>query len=731
MLHLKWLAFQNIGRFVERQTIYFDKLGNLVQVEGQNKNTGGSSGAAKSTIFKALNWNMGLDGPATTVLQSRLTKSPMEVISGWDWDGQEVRVERGKKLVIEIAGQTFSGSSKLTEEKLDEILGMPRDLFSKILHKKQGEQGFFLNMGPSEVHKFLTSCLGLDKEQAKLPVLDDRLQKLTDTESFIKSFISSAETGLDATSKAIASLGSEPVLEVGPEELLVLEDAHKKACYVQNQTEVEHKRQLDELEAIRPKISIAPFDRSRIVAVEAEIGKLLSQISEIEKKESERKSQVKAKISELQIAISNLNHAESTRTYQVKSEIDQNRSEHKRLELVVSQGSKAKDEALKLAEELKKVRISICPTCEQNWATDAVKAKEQSLLVKLQELKKLIIAGTTASARLVELDSEYKALLVAVQPRKIPEIEEINNQIAMLEIEAMPNNTGALIQPKLQLDSNNKILVDLRKEESDHQFKEKAKQQSIVDQFALKQTELRKKHDAVNELNRESQRQALSLWEDAKGKVRQFEQAKARYSESFAKLNEQKLKYEEQLSNKTNELAAVAEEIELATEAKKAIKSYLSASFEDALDSIGDMATKLVRSIPNMATATIQFDGIKETKDGKIKEEVNCVLSMDGEIGVPVKSLSGGERSSADTAIDLSAIKFIEERTGKGVDLMILDEPFTGLDTTNILEALEMLKESSLDKRLILVDHNPVAAQTIESRVTVVREGQTSSIVQQ
>jgi DNA repair exonuclease SbcCD ATPase subunit len=132
-----------------------------------------------------------------------------------------------------------------------------------------------------------------------------------------------------------------------------------------------------------------------------------------------------------------------------------------------------------------------------------------------------------------------------------------------------------------------------------------------------------------------------------------------------------------------------------------------------------------------METATIQFEGLKETKEGKVKEEVTCIVSMDGEIGIPVKSLSGGERSSTDLAIDLSVIKFIEERTGKGISLMVLDEPFTGLDSKNILEALEMLKECSIDKQLLIVDHNPEASQSINNRLTVVRDGLTSKIAQQ
>ena len=264
--------------------------------------------------------------------------------------------------------------------------------------------------------------------------------------------------------------------------------------------------------------------------------------------------------------------------------------------------------------------------------------------------------------------------------------------------------------------------------EKDHQFKENAKKQLIVDNYALKQTELRKQHENTLKFVQDAENQALASYQHAKHKSESFEENKKRFEESLKKLNDQLSGYSGQFRSKEAELALVQEEIELAQIAKKAIKSYLSCSFEDALDSIGDQATKLIRSIPNMSTASIQFEGLKETKEGKVKEEVTCVISMDGEIGIPVKSLSGGERSSTDLAIDLSVIKFIEERTGKGISLMILDEPFTGLDTTNVLEALEMLKECSLDKQLLIVDHNQVATQIIESKLMVVRDGLTSRV---
>src|SRR5271165_567224 len=139
MLTIKSLTLQNIGRFVEPQTIDFTSLGSLVQIDGNNLNTGGSSGAGKSTIFKALEFLLGLNDISNGVLQSRLTKESMVVTGLFEFDGIPLKIERNKKLLIDLNGETTTGSSKVTEEKLDQIIGMPRDLFRQILHKRQGE----------------------------------------------------------------------------------------------------------------------------------------------------------------------------------------------------------------------------------------------------------------------------------------------------------------------------------------------------------------------------------------------------------------------------------------------------------------------------------------------------------------------------------------------------------------------------------------------------------------
>lgn len=778
MLILKSLTLENIGRFTESQTIDFTQLGSLVQVDGQNNNTGGSSGAGKSTIFKALEFLLGLNDISNGVLQSRLTKEAMSVVGNFELDGQPLKIERGKKLLIELNGEVTTGSSKLTEEKLDQIIGMPRDLFRKILHKRQGEGGFFLDFGPSETHKFLTSCLGLEKEQAKIAVLDSRLSTLTSEDASIKSAISALQSTSEATQNAIASLGSPPALDFPMEALEGLKNKHLSAIDAHSKVRDGLKLEVEALEKSRPQVTVSLFDRTNIERIEGEINNILVEISKLERVELDRQSTVKSKISDLRLEASRLAASEQARQANAKSRIselqiiirDMEKSETERqaelrakininnISILIaksesSEGTKAKDIGIGLAKELQKIKASVCPTCEQGWVTEAAKTKEAEILEKLQGYKKLVIAGMAADTKIlslekdkVQLQSELEPLPPSIQhlefleeikvleadskPKAIPELEPIRIQMEQIGIEALPQAIPEAIELKLKKDFKDKELSALRQEERDHQSKENAKNQALLTEFAQKQSALRLSHQSTVKYVQDEENSASAAYEAAKNSIKFYMEAKKRYDESRNKLEDQALKCADQMTVEALRLGSTAEETELATESKKAINSYLSCSFEDALDSIGDAATRLIRAIPNMATATIQFEGLKETKEGKVKEEVTCLISMDGEIGIPVKSLSGGERSSTDLAIDLAVIKFIEERTGKGIDLMILDEPFTGLDTTNVFEALEMLKECSSDKRLMIVDHNPVAAQSIESRITVTRTGLTSKVMQ-
>ena len=175
MLNLKRYSFSGIGRFVEKQTIDLESRDNLIQIDGENTNTGGSSGAGKSTTVEALAYLLGISEVASTQLQSRITKEGIWVQG--EFDGG-ITITRSKKggLIIETPEGTVSGNSKLAEEKLDQIVGVQRSLLKPMCYKRQKQGGFFLNLTPKQSHGFLIDCLDLKEFHNKTLKLEDNLK---------------------------------------------------------------------------------------------------------------------------------------------------------------------------------------------------------------------------------------------------------------------------------------------------------------------------------------------------------------------------------------------------------------------------------------------------------------------------------------------------------------------------------------------------------------------------
>ena len=249
-----------------------------------------------------------------------------------------------------------------------------------------------------------------------------------------------------------------------------------------------------------------------------------------------------------------------------------------------------------------------------------------------------------------------------------------------------------------------------------------------MDAFLIKQRDLNSKNEILVGASLNLSFEADKAFEAAKLSARAYNEAIIRYHASTERLTKMETVHQEKLVSVTVFIKTFDDEIELLTDLKRAVKTFISCSFDDALASIGEVATRMIRSIPNMANATIQLEGTKETKDGKVKEEVNAVIHSDGEESIPIKSLSGGERSSVDLAVDLAVLDLLENKTNKGIDVFALDEGFTGMDTVGIEMALEVLKSSNVNKKIFIVEHNPIIKEMVGSRLVVVRDGETSTL---
>jgi ABC-type lipoprotein export system ATPase subunit len=727
MLKLKTLKFKNVGRFTEEQFIDFTAFSNLIQVDAINQNTGGgSSGSGKSTVFNILLWVMGLDTLPTTTLQSRLTTEHISGTVELDWDGKNVTIKRGRKLSVTIEGQTeVTGSSKLAEEELDKIYGINRSLFTRLLVKAQGDQGFFLNMGPSKIFEFLTDCLNLAPIRSKIDVIDLKLKELAQAKDKAQSDLQASQAALDAIKSAQSSLGTEPTTTVTD---ALVEGYKAKLNELESTLEAlkgHHKLERENFQAKRPALDAIPYDRTQIEALESEIKSLEVQINAELEKERARQVKVNADISAIKLEA---NSKISVLKLEHGNKIGDAKTTMFNLSNMVNTGKSSKETAIQLAAEIKIIRDGRCHTCEQPWANEKSKAEEQVLLKKLDECKTDIEASVVASKEIEEL----KKALIVLNDKANADVAalttKMNEDTAALSEEVKPQQSPEFLAMKEKALALSKQKTAEFIKEDDYKTSQNARNQKLQDTFHAEHGALIQKHQAIWESVSKEVNEAKSRYEQNAQALATHLIALKRYQDSLDSLKKKESEASLKVAENIQKVVDLADRLEIAEEAKRCLKSYLSCSFDDALDSISETATRLLRSAPTMANATIRLQGTREASNGSIKEQVTAVVDDSGELDIPIKSLSGGERSSLDLAIDLAVCELIQERANKGIDIMVLDEPFNAMDTINIENSLEMLKAFAVNKRLLFVEHDSIAKEMVNDRITVIRTGETSHI---
>lgn len=678
MLELKELRFKNFGRFLEEQSIDFSSLSPFTQIDGLNHNTKSSSGSGKSTVFMALDYLLGFNHRPATILQCRYTEEPLWVQGTFS---DNVIITRSKSLI-----QVDTGTEKLkgvrAEEFIDVLIGMPRDLFRKVVHKRQKEGGFFLNFTPKEMHDFLIDCIGLSKFKEKYKILEEKIEQAENTWSKLESDLTHSQASLSATQDAILALGLAPIQDMHKEVIIELKEKYDRSTIRFHDVEKKCESIYNEFSLKRPIVSNGKYDGT------------------IRESAEKRRDEIEA-------AIEACFDREKKRQEEIKTQISSRLVEMGEIVSRIKGGTRAKTEATKIASEIKSIRAQSCPTCAQVWATEGSAAVENQKLEELTKLKVVIMDSAKAEKEKTALDQELVDLKALLNPIYDPALPGLNEEL---------NEAVSIILQE--------------KEKAGELFEQQTKEtQKLLNDFTFQLGELQNKHKLEINQARGQMDVDRRVLEAAVQKFKSYEEAKARFDRTFQELKIKELELTGKIASSQSKMNEIGLEQIKATESLRAVKTYVSFSFDQALDDISNKATKIIRCIPNMSNATIQFVGTKENKDGKIKEEVNAVISVDGEPAIPINSLSGGEESAMDLAVDLAVIDYIETRSGMGMNVFILDEPFNGLGTVEIEMALDVLKNSNINKKLIIVDHNPEVKQMVHSRLVVERTGLTSRVV--
>lgn len=684
MLKLQTLRFANIGRFVGEHRIDAGDIRGLCQVDAKNSNTGGSSGSGKTTAFNALEYALGVNEIPATRLQSRLTKDPLWVSAGFSSEYGDVVIERSKSgtLKLTVAGVVTEGSATIVEQKLQQIIGVPNKLIRKILHKRQGEGGFFLSLSPKETHEFLTEALGLSEWQRKAKKAAEDIAVLTPRVAQLKSEISAYAPVVASLEAKLASLEA-PVPPVDPGIIAVLE-THLEA----------NNRALKDAKA-RMAQRIADVESRFPVPEEPRIADTNEEIRSLE--------------AEAQTARALYSDALRRHGDELRAASEACR----RAETELSSARAAADALPRLAadldackQELEKTKLGQCPTCAQAWGQGSHRHVEE-LKTKARDLFARIRACEALEARLVGLEAAAEAAK------------------ADLRVATSQPSQEACLRTESRLADARSALA----RQNANTTMAYAAQTKIISEQKRKQIQA-----VSEEFDAEIQNLSLSI-AHYESQISAAKNAMFQYQTSLGYFHREKQscesdirQYKDKIRDAEGHLVSAEIQLKTAEAAAREIRSYTNHLFQDALAHIGNRATELLSKIPNMATAAVRLEGFKETKSGPVKEEVSASISVDADIGIPVDTMSGGERAAVDLAVDLAVIDVIEQKTGKGFDVIILDEPFDGLDAVCREQCLQVLEQSCSHKKIFVVDHSEETKQMVASKITVIREGLQSRI---
>lgn len=681
MLKLKRYSFSGIGRFTEKQVIDLDSRSHLIQIDGLNTNTGGSSGAGKSTTVEALAFLLGISEIPATQLQSRITDDPLWVQA--EFEGG-ITITRSKKdgLVVETPEETVSGNSKLAEEKLDEIIGVNRDLLKTMCYKRQKQGGFFLNLTPKQSYEFLTECLDLKEFQAKISTLEDLL----------KNKYKPRKIELESSSKTL----SEGINQL---EVLLSQKTKPESMESVNTNDLELSIQvlLQKKEVLKKQ-----FDSS----LESLGLKPEKQESSVFEKQEEL-DRVNKEISDLNIIINKNTVSRGIEVEQAMSAITKIREKINDITQLKKRMVEIDEEVVKLEEQRDHLSKGNCPTCLREWQNKSLTDKLEELSLTIGKKKDLV----QSYIKEVEKYPHYKMMeqkaLELLENKKNAPI----NILEQKDREELQEKQRVLLNEKENIKSveNQKFLEQL------NQWNQNQKQ--ITDIYNTQKSPL-------EEGLLSNQRQLDKIKNDKDN----YEKALKTYETDCNNIKDKISLNKTQLEQQLEELKKIEKNTTLSEESIRLIKNFTLQKFQDTLVYIGNRATEIINLIPNMANSVIFFENSKETKSGNIKNEINAIINLESDGAVPIKTLSGGERTSADFAIDLAVGEMIESMTQKGINFLIIDEGFDGLDSISKIECLEILKNLNTDKKILMVDHSSEVKEMLHDTIVVKRIGEKSFI---
>lgn len=155
---------------------------------------------------------------------------------------------------------------------------------------------------------------------------------------------------------------------------------------------------------------------------------------------------------------------------------------------------------------------------------------------------------------------------------------------------------------------------------------------------------------------------------------------------------------------------------------------FLGVIFDEVLREITLETNARLGRLANVSHVTIDFRSEHTTGKGTVNRTITPVVYVGGQEAKLRSGLSGGMFTSVEGAVDLALMEVIQRRTGSVPGFLLLDETFDGQGAATKEAALEILKEHSREKLVLVIDHNSEFKELFSQFIDVVCENGTSRL---
>ncbi len=642
----------------------------------------GRMGSGKTSVMDAISY--ALFGTFPALLARRLSQDEVIMSKPASADFAKVAIEfdyRGKNYRIERTLQKSAGrktnDAKIYEngaykagpkvsdvnERVEEILGMNFDLFSRAVYAEQNQIDFFLRLNPSERKEKIDELLAIDKyenarEQAG--ALANRIRAMAlDKEKLL------AEQKGRVSDSELAELGKRLDAKTanGKELGMRIENAKRDAGKFRSEVERLEKseKEYDELNAALLRAKARAEEISGIISeIEGELGK--RKVSDIGKEAEE----CRKRLSEFE-----------TETKKFDELMEKNN------ELVSNEMQKAKVCESKIAEirknllQLKGAKAS-CPICKsplEEKTKRALIAEDEKEIGTLQKQLKA---------------NEEEIEKIGLERNKLRQ-EKGSAEISLRELRERE------MQFRNLAEKAGKMANYIREVQNSAEQQKAAEKK--MRELGFNEAELK---DARNGYVRETS-EIKSLHTELEGNNEIIEGIRANIAKIEGMKNEMKV-MEADIAN----MKAVVEKLSIFTNALKASQGELRNLMLDAINQAMHDVWGKVYPYADYNSARIDIEN--GNYEIKVRDLRNNWIRVEG-------ILSGGERSAAAITIRIALSLVLAQN----LSWIILDEPTHNLDVLAVEEFSRMLKAHLPEfvEQVFIITHDKEMEKAATSRVYI------------